>query len=63
MLEFAEQIQLSIRRRREHTAQMLMSGGVKDMEQYRFLMGRLEGYRFVEDAVKELLIKGNNLQD
>ena len=56
MLEFAEQIQLSIRRLREHTAQMLMSGGVKDMEQYRFLMGRLE-------AVKELLIKGNNLQD
>jgi hypothetical protein len=63
MLEFAEHTQLAIRRLREQTAQMLMSGGVKDMEQYRFLMGRLEGYRFVEDAIKELLIKNNNLQD
>lgn len=61
MLEFAERIQLAIRRLREDTAQMLMSGGVKDMEQYRFLMGRLEGYRFVEDAVKELLSKKEDL--
>jgi hypothetical protein len=36
---------------------MIVNGSVKDMEQYRFLMGRLEGYRFVEDAVKELLDK------
>ena len=61
MLEFAEHVQLAIRRLREDTAQMLMSGGVKDMEQYRFLMGRLEGYRFVEDAVKELLSKKEDL--
>jgi hypothetical protein len=61
MLEFAEHVQLAIRRLREDTAQMLMSGGVKDMEQYRFLMGRLEGYRFVEDAVKELLSKNRDL--
>jgi hypothetical protein len=57
MLEFAEHVQVAIRRLREDTAQMLMSGGVKDMEQYRFLMGRLEGYRFVEDAVKAILAK------
>jgi hypothetical protein len=61
MLEFAEHVQLAIRRLREDTAQMLMSGGVKDMEQYRFLMGRLEGYRFVEDAVKDLLSRNKDL--
>lgn len=61
MLEFAEQVQVAIRRLREDTAQMLMSGGVKDMEQYRFLMGRLEGYRFVEDAVKQVLAKNSDL--
>lgn len=61
MLEFAEQVQVTIRRLREDTAQMLMSGGVKDMEQYRFLMGRLEGYRFVEDAVKQILAKNSDL--
>lgn len=61
MLEFAERVQVTIRKLREDTAQMLMSGGVKDMEQYRFLMGRLEGYRFVEDAVKDLLSKNRDL--
>jgi hypothetical protein len=61
MLEFAEHVQVAIRRLREDTAQMLMSGGVKDMEQYRFLMGRLEGYRFVEDAVKGILAKNKDL--
>jgi len=35
----------------------VVSGAVKDMEQYKFLMGRLEGYRFVEDAVKDILSK------
>jgi len=31
------------------------------MEQYKFLMGRLEGFRFVEEAVKDLLNKNPNL--
>jgi hypothetical protein len=34
-----------------------VSGNVKDMEQYRFLMGRLEGYKFVEMEVQDLLSK------
>ena len=61
MLEFAEHVQLAIRRLREDTAHLLLNGGVKDMEQYRFLMGRLEGYRFVEDAVKDILSKNRDL--
>jgi hypothetical protein len=39
---------------------MILSGSVRDMEQYRFLMGRLEGFRFVEEAVRELLSKNSN---
>jgi hypothetical protein len=31
------------------------------MEQYKFMMGRLEGFKFVEDAVQELLDKNPNL--
>jgi hypothetical protein len=57
MLEFAEKVLFSVKRLRENTERMIVNGSVKDMEQYRFLMGRLEGYRFVEDAVKELLDK------
>jgi hypothetical protein len=33
---------------------------VKDMEQYKFLMGRLEGYKFVEMEVQHLLNKNQD---
>jgi hypothetical protein len=33
------------------------------MEQYKFLMGRLEGYRFVREAVNGLLNKNPDLQE
>jgi hypothetical protein len=36
---------------------MIVSGGVKDMEHYKFLMGRIEGYKFVENEVLALLKK------
>jgi hypothetical protein len=32
-----------------------LSGGISDMERYRFMMGRLEGLNLVENAVKDLL--------
>lgn len=57
MLEFAEKVIFAVRRLREETERMVVNGAVKDMEQYRFLMGRLEGYKFVEEAVKDLLDK------
>ena len=57
MLEFAEKVFFAVKRLREDTERMVVNGAVKDMEQYKFLMGRLEGYRFVEDVVKELLDK------
>lgn len=59
MLEFSETVLTTIRRLEKQTGDMILSGSVRDMEQYRFLMGRLEGFRFVEEAVKELLSKGS----
>jgi len=50
----------TIRRLEKQTGDMILSGSVRDMEQYRFLMGRLEGFRFVEEAVRELLSKNSN---
>ena len=61
MLEFAETVFSAIRRLEKQTGDMILSGSVRDMEQYKFLMGRLEGFRFVEDVVKELLNKNPNL--
>jgi len=59
MLEFAERTLIAVKGLRRQTEELLVSGNVKDMEQYRFLMGRLEGYKFVEMEVQELL--GKNL--
>ena len=57
MLEFTEKVLFAVKRLREDTERVVVSGAVKDMEQYKFLMGRLEGSRFVEDAVKDILSK------
>lgn len=61
MLEFAETVLSAVRRLQRETQDTILAGSLRDMEQYRFLMGRLEGYRFVEDAVKDLLNKNPNL--
>ena len=59
MLEFAERTLIAVRGLRRQTEDLLISGSVKDMEQYRFLMGRLEGYKFVEMEIQSLLDKSN----
>jgi hypothetical protein len=60
MLEFAEKTLIAIKGLRRQTEDILVSGNVKDMEQYKFLMGRLEGYKFVEMEVQELLSKNQD---
>lgn len=60
MLEFSEAVLTTIRRLEKQTGDMILSGAMRDMEQYKFLMGRLEGFRFVEEAVRELLSKNSN---
>ena len=59
MLEFAEKTLMAIKGLRRQTEELIVSGGVKDMEQYRFLMGHLEGYKFVEMEIQSLLDKSN----
>lgn len=54
MLEFAEDVLREIRKLRENSQEIVLSGTITGLEQYRFLMGRLEGLRLIEDAVKDL---------
>lgn len=61
MLEFAEKTLIAIKVLRKQTEELIVSGNVKDMEQYRFLMGRLEGYKFVELEIQSLLDKNPDL--
>ena len=60
MLEFAERTLIAVKGLRRQTEEILTSGNVKDMEQYKFLMGRLEGYKFVEMEVQHLLNKNQD---
>ena len=61
MLEFAEAVFNQVRRLQRESNDMVLSGRIQNMEQYKFMMGRLEGFKFVEDAVQELLDKNPNL--
>jgi hypothetical protein len=60
MLEFAEKTLIALKGLRRQTEELIVSGNVKDMEQYKFLMGRLEGYKFVEMEVQDLLSKNQD---
>ena len=57
MLTFAEKVLKSLRQIEQDTQQLVLSGGVNDMERYRYLMGRLEGIRLSETIVKGELNK------
>jgi hypothetical protein len=57
MLESAEAVLREIKKLQEQSRQIVLNGTITDIERYRFMMGRLEGLRMVEDSVKELLSK------
>ncbi len=57
MLEFAEAVLREIRKLQQQSEQIVLNGTISDMERYRFMMGRLEGLKMVEDSVKSLLRK------
>jgi hypothetical protein len=63
MLEFAEAVLKEIRKLQEQSKQIVLNGTISDMEHYRFMRGRLEGLRMVEDSVKELLRKVTDDED
>lgn len=62
MLEFAEAVLKEVRKLQGQSEQIVLSGTITDMERYRFMMGRLEGLKMVEDSVRALVRKhGENL--
>jgi hypothetical protein len=42
-----------VRKLEQDTSAIVVSGRVSDMEQYRFLMGRLEGIRLVDTLIRQ----------
>ena len=57
MLEFAEAVLKEVRKLQGQSEQIILSGTITDMERYRFMMGRLEGLKMVEDSVRALVRK------
>jgi hypothetical protein len=55
MLEFAEAVLKEIRKLQQDSEAIVLNGTIADMERYRFMMGRLEGLKMVENSVKELV--------
>lgn len=60
MFEFTEKLLHELRLLKKQTEDIILNGGVRDMEQYKFLQGRLEGYKFIEEKMASLL-KQNTL--
>lgn len=60
MFEFTEKLLHELRSLKKQTEDIILNGGVRDMEQYKFLQGRLEGYKFIEEKMASLL-KQNSL--
>lgn len=55
MLEFTDNLLHKIKSLKHDAHDTVLSGRVTNMEQYRHLMGRLEGYAFVEGVIHDLL--------
>jgi hypothetical protein len=55
MLEFAESVVKELRKLREDSEAIILNGTITDMERYRFMMGRLEGLKLADQAVRDLL--------
>lgn len=55
MLEFAEAVLKEIRKLRDSSEEIILNGTIADMERYRYMMGRLEGLKLVEESVRALL--------
>jgi hypothetical protein len=57
MLEFAEKVLRELRKLQQDSEAIVLNGTIADMERYRFMMGRLEGIKLVEELIKQELSK------
>jgi hypothetical protein len=55
MLEYAERLLKEVRKLQSDSEAIVLNGTIANMERYRFMMGRLEGLKLIEDMIKESL--------
>jgi hypothetical protein len=55
MLEYAERLLKEVRKLQSDSEAIVLNGTIANMERYRFMMGRLEGLKLIEDMIKDSL--------
>jgi|TARA_Y100000296_G_C4966986_1_gene153894 hypothetical protein len=55
----AEHLLKSIRERRERISEMLVGGTIKDMEEYKQLVGNIESLDYIGQELREILEKAD----
>jgi hypothetical protein len=53
MLDFAESVLKDIRKLQVDSESIVLNGTITNMERYRFLMGRLEGIKLVDQIIRD----------
>ena len=57
VVDFAKHIYKMLQRREEDISIIIKSGGIQDMENYRLLIGELQGLTYAKEEMKTLLEK------
>jgi|TARA_R110000803_G_scaffold77499_1_gene142395 NAD(P)H-nitrite reductase large subunit len=55
VVDFAKHVYKKIQQRENDISMLLLTGAVKDHEQYRHLVGEAQGLSFAKDEIKSLL--------
>ena len=55
--DFAKHVYKMLERREQDIATILTSGGIQDMENYRLLVGEMQGLNYAKGEMKSLLEK------
>jgi len=63
LISLAQFILKTIRDRRDQIGELLTSGNVKNMEEYRSLVGEIMGMSFVEQELRTVLKNAEMLDD
>tara|TARA_Y100001951_G_C11031849_1_gene125419 strand:+ start:300 stop:494 length:195 start_codon:yes stop_codon:yes gene_type:complete len=63
MYDFIHAIRKDLNEREEQIKTILMTGGIKDMEKYQFLMGEISSLSYIHDKIKEHLHEKGDYND
>tara|TARA_R100001510_G_scaffold37964_1_gene34300 strand:- start:449 stop:649 length:201 start_codon:yes stop_codon:yes gene_type:complete len=55
LYDFIHAIRKDLNEREEQIKTILMTGGIKDMEKYQYLMGEISSLSYIHDKIKEHL--------